>query len=98
MADIVSRWQRCFSLNWHYKISTLCSDVLAEEQAHEAIFQPLPFHYIEVAHLLLRHAKDAFQEGDDVLYQASLCKSTNNDCLPQCVCYVLCKCRFTHTI
>lgn len=46
-------------------------DVLAEEQAHEAIFQPLPFHYIEVAHLLLRHAKDAFEEGDDVLYQTA---------------------------
>ena len=46
-----------------------CTDVLAEEQAHEAIFQPLPFHYIEVAHLLLRHAKEAFEEGNDVLYQ-----------------------------
>ena len=48
-----------------------CVDVLAEEQAHEAIFQPLPFHYIEVAHLLLRHAKEAFEEGNDVLYQVS---------------------------
>ncbi|DBA85871.1 hypothetical protein WJX77_008571 [Trebouxia sp. C0004] len=46
-------------------------DVLAEEQAHEAIFQPLPFHYIEVAHLLLRHAKEAFEEGNDVLYQTA---------------------------
>ena len=56
-------------------IKVLCvrTDVLAEEQAHEAIFQPLPFHYIEVAHLLLRHAKDAFEEADDVLYQVSWC-------------------------
>lgn len=51
----------------------VCTDVLAEEQAHEAIFQPLPFHYIEVAHLLLRHAKEAFEEADDVLYQVSQC-------------------------
>jgi len=49
---------------------------LAEEQAHEAIFQPLPFHYIEVAHLLLRHAKEAFEEGNDVLYQVRfLCRT-----------------------
>ena len=48
-----------------------CTEVLAEEQAHEAIFQPLPFHYIEVAHLLLRHAKEAFEEGNDVLFQVS---------------------------
>lgn len=48
------------------------ADVLAEEQAHEAIFQPLPFHYIEVAQLLLRHAKGAFEESSDVLYQVSL--------------------------
>ena len=56
----------------HSNTQCLCSisaDVLAEEQAHEAIFQPLPFHYIEVAHLLLRHAKEAFEEGNDVLYQ-----------------------------
>ena len=44
------------------------TDVLAQEQAHEAIFQPLPFHYIEIAHLLLRHAKEVF-EAHDVLYQ-----------------------------
>ena len=49
------------------------TDVLAEEQAHEAIFQPLPFHYIEVAHLLLRHAKEAFEEADDALYQVGQC-------------------------
>ena len=48
-----------------------CTEVLAEEQAHEAIFQPLPFHYIEVAHLLLRHAKEAFEEGNHVLFQVS---------------------------
>ena len=62
---------------WLSTCSTACAqcfvsaDVLAEEQAHEAIFQPLPFHYIEVAHLLLRHAKEAFEEGNDVLYQVS---------------------------
>lgn len=52
---------------------TMCADVLAEEEAHEAIFQPLPFHYIEVAHLLLRHAKEAFEEGDNTLYQVHAC-------------------------
>ena len=63
-----NRWC-CRSFCSISKIQTGGADVLAEEQAHEAIFQPLPFHYIEVAHLLLRHAKDAFEEGDDVLYQ-----------------------------
>ena len=58
---------------WGNRASCTCTDVLAEEQAHEAIFQPLPFHYIEVAHLLLRHAKEAFEEADDVLYQVSQC-------------------------
>lgn len=55
-------------------------DVLAEEEAHEAIFQPLPFHYIEVAHLLLRHAKEAFEEGDNTLYQtANLLKDIRDE-------------------
>ena len=30
------------------------------ERDRSDAFQPLPFHYIEIAHLLFTHAKDAF--------------------------------------
>lgn len=33
-----------------------------QERDTAAVFQELPFHYIEIAHLLLRHAKDCFSE------------------------------------
>ena len=36
------------------------ADVLEAERSTAAVFQPLPFQYLEVAHVLLNDAKDSF--------------------------------------
>ena len=41
------------------------AEVLEQEERLQAVFQPLPMHYIETAHLLLTHAKDTFSDGED---------------------------------
>ena len=41
------------------------AEVLEQEERLQAVFQPLPMHYIEIAHLLLTHAKDTFSDGED---------------------------------
>jgi hypothetical protein len=35
-------------------------DVLDEERSSSAAFYPLPFHYIEIAHLLFQYCRDGF--------------------------------------
>ena len=39
---------------------------LTLEKANPGSFQPLPYHYIEVAHLLLHHARDDVMQADRV--------------------------------
>ena len=41
------------------------AEVLEQEERLQAVFQPLPMHYIEIAHLLLTHAKDTFSDGEN---------------------------------
>jgi len=37
-------------------------EVYDQERDSSAVFQELPFYYIEIAHLLVRHAKDCFDD------------------------------------
>ena len=48
-------------------LSCYSADILEKERENAAVFQELPFHYNEVAHLLLRHARDCFED----LYRVS---------------------------
>jgi hypothetical protein len=38
------------------------AEIYDQERDSSAVFQEMPFHYIEVAHLLVRHAKDCFED------------------------------------
>ena len=38
------------------------ADILEKERETAAVFQELPFHYVEIAHVLLRHARDCFED------------------------------------
>lgn len=40
-----------------------CAELYDQERDTAAVFQELPFYYIEIAHLLVRHAKDCFSEA-----------------------------------
>ena len=55
---------------WRFwaSINLLYAEVYDQERDSSAVFQELPFYYIEIAHLLLRHAKDCF----DDLYKVAL--------------------------
>lgn len=37
-----------------------CAGVLEKERDTAMVFEPLPYHYLEVAHLLFTYAKDSF--------------------------------------
>ena len=41
---------------------SVLADIYDRERDTAAVFQELPFHYIEIAYLLLRHAKDCFPD------------------------------------
>ena len=42
-----------------------CAGILDEEKSTAAVFQPVPFHYLEIAKVLFAEAKDCF--GADML-------------------------------
>lgn len=42
--------------------------MLEDERSRAEVFQPLPFHYVEVAHVLFTQAKSCF---GDQLYQVT---------------------------
>ena len=43
------------------------AELYEQERDTAAVFQELPFHYVEIAHILLRHAKDCFSDLYKVL-------------------------------
>ncbi len=43
-----------------YCSSSVCAGLYDEERTTPAVFQPVPYHYIEVSRQLLMFAKDCF--------------------------------------
>ena len=77
------RWPSCRCTRAPEGLLLLCAEVLEAEQNHQAVFQPLPFHYIEISKLLLSQAKDTFGEADEnVTYH--VCTALE-DCRQNCI-------------
>ena len=55
-----SGYERPHSVFTLTRSDLLCAGVLEAERSTAAVFQPLPFRYLEVAHVLLTDAKDSF--------------------------------------
>jgi GINS complex subunit 2 len=63
MAMALHKRKRCSILPPAWMEPESLKHVFEDERQNRGVFQPLPFHYVEIATLLLRDAKDTFGES-----------------------------------